>query len=42
MPDNGTVSCRVRSVVTTMPVLLIFLVLQRYYLTGLLGGGVKG
>lgn len=30
------------SVVTTMPVLLIFLLLQRYYLTGLLGGGVKG
>ncbi|MEN2748049.1 carbohydrate ABC transporter permease [Sphingomonas sp. T9W2] len=30
------------SVVTTMPVLLIFLLLQRYYLTGLFGGGVKG
>ena len=30
------------SVVTTMPVLLVFLLLQRYYLTGLLGGGVKG
>ena len=30
------------SVVTTMPVLLIFLLLQRYYMTGLLGGGVKG
>ncbi len=30
------------SVVTTLPVLLIFLLLQRYYLTGLLGGGVKG
>ncbi|KQT32018.1 sugar ABC transporter permease [Sphingomonas sp. Leaf412] len=30
------------SVVTTMPVLLLFLALQRYYLTGLLGGGVKG
>ncbi|KQM93659.1 sugar ABC transporter permease [Sphingomonas sp. Leaf22] len=30
------------SVVTTLPVLVIFLMLQRYYLTGLLGGGVKG
>ncbi len=30
------------SVVTTMPVLLLFLALQRFYLTGLLGGGVKG
>ena len=30
------------SVVTTMPVLLLFLVMQRYYLTGLLGGSVKG
>ncbi|MFS0772687.1 carbohydrate ABC transporter permease [Sphingomonas sp. 1P08PE] len=30
------------AVVTTMPVLLLFLFLQRYYLTGLLGGSVKG
>ena len=30
------------AVVTTMPVLLLFLALQRYYLTGLLGGSVKG
>ncbi|SFP35568.1 carbohydrate ABC transporter permease [Sphingomonas rubra] len=30
------------SVVTTLPVLLLFLTLQRYYLTGLLGGSVKG
>ena len=30
------------SVVTTLPVLLIFLALQRYYMTGLLGGSVKG
>jgi len=30
------------SVVATMPILLLFLVLQRYYLTGLLGGSVKG
>ena len=30
------------SVVTTMPVLLLFLSMQRYYLTGLLGGSVKG
>lgn len=30
------------SVVTTMPVLLLFLALQRYYMTGLLGGSVKG
>ena len=30
------------SVVTTLPVLLLFLALQRYYLTGLLGGSVKG
>jgi multiple sugar transport system permease protein len=28
--------------VTTMPVLLLFLALQRYYLTGLLGGSIKG
>ncbi|MET0271103.1 MAG: carbohydrate ABC transporter permease [Sphingomonas sp.] len=30
------------AVVTTMPVLALFLALQRYYLTGLLGGSVKG
>ncbi len=30
------------AVVTTMPVLLLFLATQRYYLTGLLGGSVKG
>jgi multiple sugar transport system permease protein len=30
------------AVVTTMPVLLLFLALQRYYLSGLLGGSVKG
>ncbi len=30
------------AVVTTMPVLLLFLAMQRYYLTGLLGGSVKG
>ena len=30
------------AVVTTMPVLLLFLMLQRYYMTGLLGGSVKG
>ncbi len=30
------------AVVTTLPVLLLFLALQRYYLTGLLGGSVKG
>ncbi|MEG3125751.1 carbohydrate ABC transporter permease [Sphingomonas sp. GB1N7] len=30
------------AVVTTMPVLLLFLALQRYYITGLLGGGIKG
>ena len=30
------------AVVTTLPVLLLFLALQRYYLTGLLGGAVKG
>nr|WP_183981714.1 carbohydrate ABC transporter permease [Sphingomonas jinjuensis] len=30
------------SVVTTMPVLLLFLMLQRYYLRGLLGGSLKG
>ncbi|GAA0662807.1 carbohydrate ABC transporter permease [Sphingomonas insulae] len=30
------------AVVTTIPVLLLFLTLQRYYLTGLLGGSIKG
>lgn len=30
------------SVVTTLPPLVIFFALQRYYLTGLLGGGIKG
>ncbi|KTR82899.1 sugar ABC transporter permease [Novosphingobium barchaimii] len=30
------------SVVTTLPVLLIFLPLQRFYISGLLGGSVKG
>lgn len=30
------------SVVTTLPVLLIFLPLQRYYITGVLGGSIKG
>ncbi|MBB4858692.1 multiple sugar transport system permease protein [Novosphingobium chloroacetimidivorans] len=30
------------SVVTTLPVLLIFLPLQRYYISGLLGGSIKG
>lgn len=30
------------AVVTTMPVLLLFLALQRYYITGLLGGSLKG
>ncbi|WP_174296320.1 carbohydrate ABC transporter permease [Sphingomonas bacterium] len=30
------------AVVTTAPVLLLFLALQRYYLTGVLGGGIKG
>lgn len=30
------------AVVTTLPVLLLFLALQRYYLAGLLGGSVKG
>jgi multiple sugar transport system permease protein len=28
--------------VTTLPVLLLFLVLQRHYLDGLLAGSVKG
>jgi multiple sugar transport system permease protein len=30
------------AVVTTLPVLLLFLALQRYYMRGLLGGSVKG
>ena len=30
------------SVVTVLPVLLLFLVLQRHYLSGLLTGSVKG
>jgi multiple sugar transport system permease protein len=30
------------SVVTVLPVLLLFLALQRYYLQGLLLGSVKG
>lgn len=30
------------SVVTTLPVLVVFLVLQRYYLSGLMSGSVKG
>jgi len=30
------------AVVTTLPVLLLFLALQRYYIGGLLGGSVKG
>jgi multiple sugar transport system permease protein len=30
------------SVLTTMPVLVVFLVLQRYYLQGLMMGSVKG
>ena len=30
------------AVVTTVPVLLLFLALQRYYFSGVLGGGVKG
>ena len=30
------------AVVTTLPVLALFLALQRYYMTGLLGGSVKG
>jgi multiple sugar transport system permease protein len=30
------------SVVTTLPVLIVFLSLQRYYLQGLLAGSVKG
>ena len=30
------------SVLTILPVLVLFLVLQRYYLQGLLAGSVKG
>ena len=30
------------SVVTVLPVLLLFLALQRYYMQGLLAGSVKG
>ena len=30
------------SVVTLIPVLLLFLFLQRYYLAGLMAGSVKG
>jgi multiple sugar transport system permease protein len=30
------------AVITTAPVLLLFVALQRYYFTGVLGGGVKG
>ena len=30
------------SVVTILPVLLLFLILQRQYLSGLLAGGIKG
>jgi multiple sugar transport system permease protein len=30
------------AVVTTLPVLVLFLALQRYYMSGLLGGSVKG
>ena len=30
------------SVVTVVPVLVLFLVLQRYYLSGLMAGSVKG
>src|SRR3546814_16634147 len=30
------------AVVTTLPVLILFLALQRYYLSGLLTGSVKG
>ena len=30
------------SVVTVMPVLILFLLLQRYYIAGLMAGGVKG
>lgn len=30
------------AVITTAPVLLLFLALQRYYFSGMLGGGIKG
>ena len=30
------------SVVTTLPVLAVFIALQRYYLQGLMAGSVKG
>jgi multiple sugar transport system permease protein len=30
------------SVVTILPVLVVFLSLQRYYIQGLMGGSVKG
>jgi multiple sugar transport system permease protein len=30
------------AVLTVMPVLIVFLVLQRHYVRGLLQGGVKG
>lgn len=30
------------AVTTTVPVLVLFVALQRYYITGLLGGGIKG
>jgi multiple sugar transport system permease protein len=30
------------AVVTTVPVLLLFLAVQRYYFSGILGGGIKG
>jgi multiple sugar transport system permease protein len=30
------------SVITTLPVLILFLALQRYYLSGLMAGSVKG
>lgn len=30
------------AVITTAPVLLVFLALQRFYFTGVLGGGIKG
>ena len=30
------------SVVTTLPVLIVFLALQRYYMQGLIVGAIKG
>jgi multiple sugar transport system permease protein len=30
------------AVVTVLPVLVVFLALQRYYIAGLVAGGVKG